>query len=156
MKGKITLPMLWGSEYSVFGGRYIDKPSTMYGVKMAAEIKAACDVDIPTRDYSVPSMELMTDGLRKGIKLIATGKPVYAGCMGGIGRTGLYLAILAKAWGIKDPVKYVREHYFNHAVETKEQMEYIANFEIPKDVRWELHKMRVKNALKVKKSLTII
>ncbi|MGZ7140838.1 phosphatase domain-containing putative toxin, partial [Streptococcus pyogenes] len=76
----------------------------------AAEINAACSVDIPTRDFSIPNTTLMTDGLRQALALVLSGQPVYAGCMGGIGRTGLFLAILAKAWGIDNPVQFVRSN----------------------------------------------
>ena len=58
------------------------------------------------------------------------------GCMGGIGRTGLMLSLLAKAFGVEDPVAYVRKHYYSHAVETKEQRQFIADFAIPLSVRW--------------------
>lgn len=49
-----------------------------------------------------------------------------------MGRTGLFLAILAKAVGFNDPVAYVRKHYYNHAVETAEQAKYVEAF----DVSW--------------------
>jgi hypothetical protein len=155
MKGELHLPMLWGSSYKVFGGRYIDKPVGMLGVKMAMEIKKWAAIDIPTRDYDVPPVDVMTRGLREGVKLIADGEPLYVGCMGGVGRTGLYMAILAKAWGVKDPVKYVRDQYYSHAVETKQQMEYVENFVIPKDVLRMIRFMKLRNVFKVRKSLTV-
>ncbi|CAM9664844.1 unnamed protein product [Phaeothamnion confervicola] len=39
-------------------------------------------------------------------------------CEAGIGRTGLMLALLAKAFGIQNPVSFVLLHYCPHIVET--------------------------------------
>ena len=140
MRGFISLPAFRGSEFRLYGGPYLRMPKGMVGVKMAAEINAPCVVDIPTRDYSTPGVQLMADGLYDTVAHILSGKPVYAGCMGGIGRTGLVLALVAKAWGVADPVAFVRKHYYAHAVETPEQMKYVANFEIDprvtKMIRW--------------------
>ena len=41
--------------------------------------------------------------------------------MGGWGRTGLFLALLAKVCGVENPVTYVRENYSPRAVETTDQ-----------------------------------
>ena len=57
------------------------------------------------------------------------------GCMGGIGRTGLMLALLAKSFGEEDPVRYVRATYYSHAVETAAQKQFIAEFKVPLSVR---------------------
>ena len=57
--------------------------------------------------------------------------------MGGIGRTGLFLAALAKLSGEKDPVAYVRKHYMPHAVETQQQQDFIKNLKVW-DLRWKL------------------
>lgn len=155
MRGSIFLPMLWGSTYKVFGGRYVDRPDNMVGVKMAEEINRPCDINIPTRDFSVPKVEHMTDGLRQGVQLIAQGKPLYVGCMGGIGRTGLYLAILAKAWGINDPVAFVRSTYFSHAVETEQQRQYVEAFEVPPDVKVTIFWAKLQNFFRFNAVLTI-
>jgi len=64
--------------------------------------------------------------LRAGL----AGEKIYIGCMGGWGRTGLFMALLAKATGISDPVAFIREYYTPHAVETKEQQDYVANFDV--------------------------
>ena len=58
------------------------------------------------------------------------------GCLGGQGRTGLFLALLAKVWGIADPVKYVRRVYLRRAVETRDQEEWVADFEASGLRRW--------------------
>ena len=56
--------------------------------------------------------------------------------MGGWGRTGLFLALIAKVCGEKDPVAYVREHYAPHAVETKDQQAYVESFDVAALQRW--------------------
>lgn len=132
--GTIKLPMFFGSYYTVVGGPYRKRPPGYVGVKMAAEIASPCAVDIPVRDFCVPSVALATNGLRLTVGHILKGEPVYVGCMGGIGRTGLLLALLAKAWGIPDPVAYVRANYIPHAVETQEQKNFVADFVVPPDV----------------------
>lgn len=135
MLGNVKLFIRGEKFYTVYGGPYRKKPIMMKGVKMAAEIVADCDVDIPTRDYQVPDKKKLEDGLRKAVDLILKGEPLYVGCMGGMGRTGLFLAILAKAFRVKSPVPYIRKKYYFHAVETPEQYSFVTKFKIPADVK---------------------
>lgn len=155
-KGSIKLPMFWGSYYEVYGGPYMSKPEGLTGVKMAVEINKPCTINIPTADYSIPNIMSVDIGLTAAVQLIAVGTPLYVGCMGGIGRTGLFLAVLAKAWGIADPVAFVRATYYGHAVETAEQQKFIKDYEVPKDVQKAISKARWKALLKFKKPLTIL
>ena len=123
----------------VFGGPYADfKPGVrrLAGVKMAAEIKAYWDVSISTKDFSVPKVEAMQDGLIIAIDYIAKGNDLYVGCMGGTGRTGLFMACLIKSlqdagyWHDDyDAVKAVRRLYRPHAVETNQQVEWVEDFD---------------------------
>lgn len=154
MKGKITLPMAWGSRYEVFGGRYIDRQPGFLGVKMAVEINRPFDVEVPVADFSIPTKDQMMRGLRDTVKLILDGDPVYVGCMGGIGRTGLMLAFLAKAWGIANPVEYVRSQYYSHAVETDQQQKFIRDVEIPRDIIDAVRWAKFKNLFQFKQNLT--
>ena len=154
MRGYVALPMMWGSEFRVYGGPYMKIPKGMVGVKMAAEIKVPCEVNIPTVDYQVPELEDMKDGLFQAVEYIASGRPVYAGCMGGIGRTGLFLAIVCKAWGITDPIAYVRANYYAHAVETDQQRKYVDQFVIDPTILKMIKWAKVKNLFKFKKVLT--
>ena len=84
------------------------------------------DFDIPVdvgRDWW---LALVDDIKRLGIKTVSTQ------CVGGHGRTGVQLAILAHLMGaIKQPdaatlIKWVRSNYCHHAVETYPQQEYVA------------------------------
>jgi len=57
---------------------------------------------------------------------IQEGRAVHVGCIGGHGRTGMLLAALVSVLEIDpDPIKYVRENYCKHAVETKEQIAFL-------------------------------
>lgn len=127
---------------SVLGGSYYHKPAETKGVKMAVEIKLACDIDIPTRDFSVPAVYDMDNGIREAITYLAKNETMYVGCLGGIGRTGLFLSCLAKALGYKDPVQYVRDNYDERAVETNRQKEFVERFDVS-DFKWQVRKAKL-------------
>lgn len=57
---------------------------------------------------------------------IDAGKKVHAGCIGGHGRTGMFLAALVSLYGEKDAISYVRKNYCDRAVESKTQVEFLA------------------------------
>lgn len=119
------------SRRKISAGPYYDKPDAMFGVKLAGEINEPCDISIPVKDFGVPSDDkVVREALKKVISKLALREPVYVGCMGGKGRTGLFLALLAKALGKPDPIGYVRAHYDPHAVETKAQEEYVKKFDV--------------------------
>ncbi|MDG5496955.1 hypothetical protein [Niveispirillum sp. BGYR6] len=121
-----SLPFtLGGYSYEVTGGPYRGIPDGFVGVKMAAEIDMPCTVDIPICDYGTPTATDLRRGLVSAINCIIDGKPVYVGCMAGIGRTGLFLAALAKVAGEADPVAYVRRYYYPGAVETRAQHDFV-------------------------------
>jgi polymorphic toxin system DSP-PTPase phosphatase-like protein len=84
-------------------------------------------VDWP--DMSTPAID--AEGWKRIARaLAALRKPIYVSCNAGHGRTGTCLAILAHFLGQMpkkmDPVEWVRAHYCPSAVETKGQVEYIA------------------------------
>lgn len=130
------------STRTVFGGPYVNRPDTYFGVKMAAEINRPFDVSVPTRDFSIPLMTDMNEGLKKVLKPLALNEPVYVGCMGGIGRTGLFLACLAKTLGEEKPVKFVRMNYLASAVETSRQEDFVQYFD-PCDLNIDLDKYKL-------------
>jgi hypothetical protein len=124
----------------LYGGKYVDKPAIMKGVKMAAEIDKPCAIDIPTEDFSVPEMEDLFLGVVRGYLLIRQGEEVYAGCWGGIGRTGLYLSVMVKTAlperaraaardNLPTAVANVRGVYSHHAVETQAQIQMVEDFD---------------------------
>ncbi len=136
------LPVYLNSKrYSLMGGPYLAKPSMYHGIKMAIEIDAECDVDVPTVDFSTPSVDDLRLGLIRGIGILTSGQKLYVGCLGGIGRTGLYMAALAKVMvesGSIDyqPVEYVRTFYDDRAVETNKQKEFIKAIDVTDIAKW--------------------
>jgi len=90
-------------------------------------------IEIDWPDYNVPSnlgrewwLAFVEDCISKGVKSISTQ------CMGGHGRTGVQLCILAHMLGATTQsdayslIKWVRERFCEHAVEAKCQQDYIA------------------------------
>lgn len=112
----------------------------VFGVCVRAEREPDIyNVRVPIRDFSVPQPEQreeMVSALKQTIEAAMQGKLVYVGCAGGWGRTGLFLALLAKALDVKDPVRFVRSTYTSHAVETKPQENYVKNFDVASIRRW--------------------
>lgn len=130
----------------LIGGPYKAKPMKMLGIKMAAEIQASHSVSVPTEDFNVPTLEDLTTGIVSGLMLLRQSSELYVGCMGGIGRTGLYLAAIRKVqlavefgWTKKtldqdrlgqQAIIQVRAEYLPSAVETKQQQEYIRKLDV--------------------------
>ena len=147
--GNGNIPLRIGRliDTTVYGGPYRQVPELFWGVKMAEEIDHPHMVAVDTKDFSVPEVSDLKRGILKALMAMINEEDVYAGCMGGIGRTGIFLAALAKvqieyrrskhrAGRGEDPVLYVRKHFIPHAVETKQQEEFIANLDVSDIVEW--------------------
>lgn len=154
--GHLALALRKKKHYIVFGGPYTEKPQSkkFVGVKMAAEIRRPCEIDIPTPDFQVPPIGALDAGLLAAVRAITQGQALYVGCMAGRGRTGLFLAILAKAFGIEKPVEYVRENYYSHAVETQGQYRFVMDYVVPEAVVKELKWARFMSFFRWKDCLT--
>lgn len=140
-----------GVQAVIFGGPFRDfVPGTrrLKGIKMAVELDLKCDVSVPTEDYGVPTQWSMDSGLIYACSFILKGNDVYAGCMGGSGRTGLFMGCLVKCLNDYalttgapvitplDPVAYVRITYKGHAIETPEQEAYVRNYDSTCVLEW--------------------
>lgn len=138
--GQITFDLGWrgafkkltfvGGPYDAFPGR-----AHAFGVCVRQENvrKGSFDINVPIEDFSVPPMSMrpvVEDALYRAAKAAVDGQLVYVGCMGGWGRTGLFLSLLAKACGEGDPVAAVRQRYTVRAVETKQQKNYVDEFDV--------------------------
>ena len=147
--GNGSIPLRIGRliDATVYGGPYKKVPQYFWGVKMAEEINHPHMVSVPTKDYCVPKVSDLKAGIVKALMAMINEEDVYVGCMGGIGRTGIFLAALAKvqieyrktkhrAGRGDDPVLYVRKHFIPHAVETAEQEKYIADLDVSDIVNW--------------------
>jgi protein-tyrosine phosphatase len=85
------------------------------------------------KDGSVPENQKQFDAcLDYVIKQLEEGKKVHAGCIGGHGRTGVFLAAIAQKTMGKNldhdkvsAIDYVRDNYCNNAVETFKQVLYL-------------------------------
>jgi hypothetical protein len=144
----------------IYGGPFAHyKPTRrLVSVKMAKEIDMKCDISIPTVDYNVPDKAQLLEGCLGAIDELANGNDIYAGCMGGVGRTGLFMAVMLKAQiayiGTKqDPILAVRQQYNEHAVETKEQEQYVRDFDV-KPLVEELETLNGEKPAKAKKRET--
>lgn len=147
--GNGSIPLRIGNliNTQVYGGPYRTVPVDFWGVKMAEEIEHPHMVSVPTRDFCVPEVSDMRRGVVKALMAMINDELVYVGCMGGIGRTGLFLGVLAKVQidyrkskhrkgRGDDPVAYVREHFLSHAIETDEQQKFVRTFDTTDIVAW--------------------
>lgn len=161
MNGQIETKLL-GRKVTVMGGPYREKPEGIRGVKLAQEINAACDVRLDIPDFGIPAVHAVDDALFQTLKVLCEDGVIYLGCAGGIGRTGMFMALLMKTiatlnlqaeektlWykiknflgfdpspylGMRDfPVYYVRDEYLSTAVETDEQYAFVIHYD-PKEM----------------------
>ena len=124
-------------DLKVYGGPFDRRPISekSFNICVRAERvpKDAIHAHLPIVDFEVPDPEQrqeVEDTLMAALKAAIGGKTVYVGCMGGVGRTGLFMALLAKAAKVHDPVSWVRATYDKRAVETPEQQDYVARFDV--------------------------
>jgi hypothetical protein len=145
--GMMPVSLGWFGAYATFNihGGPFDKcppPDKAFCVCVRAERATALykDVWLPIDDFEVPEngRGQVDLALRQTLEAALNGRDVYVGCMGGWGRTGLFLALLAKASGQADPVKYVRESYTPQAVETEAQRRFVADFDVDAVRSWML------------------
>jgi len=125
--GALLITMPSGNQALIIGGPYYNKPdSNFVGVKMAVEVDMPCDINVPTEDFSVPDVQVLRRALIKAVVAMSKGKTLYIGCMGGIGRTGLFIAALIRIFEpYENPVLLTRQAYLLSAVETIEQQDFI-------------------------------
>jgi hypothetical protein len=152
--GSLHLPMWLGKQYTVWGGPYISRPAGYLGVCLLEWGEHSASVRLPIPDFSVPKQEDAQIAVQNAVKLIVKGNRVYAGCMAGQGRTGLFLALLAKSFGVADPIPYVRKNYYPHAVERKVQEDFITAFVPNQKTRELIFWANFWTALSLRKNLT--
>lgn len=140
--GVLNLPLGWRGGFitlSVVGGPYdgyadfAKANDAPFGVCVRAEAARGLSkhAHLPIEDFSVPEdPDRVRAVLKQALRAALDGRDVYVGCMGGWGRTGLFLALMAKAAGIPDPVGYVKATYSHRAVETNEQARFVEDFDV--------------------------
>ena len=138
MRVRGTLPLLVaGQPVTITGGPFDAIPDGAFGVclEMQAEKAWLADVAVPTPDFGLPDPAVLRAAVGTVLAQLESDptRPVHIGCRAGIGRTGLFMACLAKAAGVPgDPLDYVRAHYLAHAAETAEQQAMARGFTWPK------------------------
>ncbi len=157
MNGQIETKLL-GRKVTVMGGPYREKPEGIKGVKLAQEINSPADVVLDIPDFGIPTVHAVDDALFQTLKILCEDGVIYLGCMGGIGRTGMFMALLMKTIAILNiqveektlwykiknflgyapssylgmrnfPVYYVRDEYLSTAVETDEQYSFVSHYD---------------------------
>lgn len=85
---------------------------------------------LPWADMGLPKLdrESVDAALNLACQMMDRGDIVEVGCIGGHGRTGTFLALVAMKNGVETPteaIAYVREHYCKEAIESAKQEWYI-------------------------------
>lgn len=137
MNGYVTLDLL-GAPRKIMGGPFNSFTPPAIGVCLEIHSRLAnlADVLIEVPDFTAPTQAQLHDGLVRTLVLMraAPDLPVYVGCAAGLGRTGTFIAALARLAGIADPVAWVRAHYDRRAVETPAQEAAVAALDV--DAVW--------------------
>lgn len=127
----IDLPDKLGGGYGLLVGGPFNEAAELYvnsfKVNLEQNIKKPADVTLDVPDFSIPANpEAFDNAIVAAAQALADGKVVVAGCRGGIGRTGIFLATLVGALRLtENPVPYLRSIYLPHTVETSQQGQFI-------------------------------
>ncbi|WP_237212865.1 protein-tyrosine phosphatase family protein [Falsiroseomonas oryziterrae] len=135
LRGTLPLPVA-GRLVTITGGPFDAIPEGAFGVCLepAAAKAWLADVALPTPDFGLPDPEALKRAVAAVLAQLEAEpeRPVHVGCRAGIGRTGLFLACLARAAGVPgDALDYVRAHYRPDAAETEAQQVMARSFTWP-------------------------
>jgi hypothetical protein len=125
LRGRLALP-LEGREVELLGGPFEACPPGAFSICLETRAANAwlADVTLPIEDFGTPDPAALKHAVGAALAALreAPGRPVFVGCRAGLGRTGLFLACLARAAGVEgDPVDFVRARYHPEAAETEAQ-----------------------------------
>jgi protein-tyrosine phosphatase len=133
LRGQLELP-LDGKLISISGGPFDAMPVGARGLCLEAGAARAAEaewqLDVP--DYGVPDEAGLRAILAQMLEAMRTAPDgaYHIGCKAGIGRTGTVMACLAILAGAVegDPVAWLRAAYFQGAIETPGQEEFVRRF----------------------------
>ena len=131
MNGKVTLRLL-GQDRQIIGGPFDSWDGT--GISLCLDPTASkrgpATIILDIADFTAPTDAQLhaTVATLLAVLRARPAEPVYIGCKAGYGRTGTFIAALAKLAGHPDPVAWTRRHYHPGAVETTAQEDAIAAF----------------------------
>lgn len=130
----------------VTGGPFARCPRGAFGVNMAAREVLGGDLRIPVIDYGTPDPEtLLSHALYACYVALQGRNPVYVGCGFGIGRTGTFLAVMARITNPESDrvavgdsgqhrkggvVRWLRQRYRDDAVETNAQEKLVNSLDV--------------------------
>ena len=132
----LTMP---GTAFQVFGGScscpvvndadiYIGFDQSMTYTARSWPWKQGTEFLFKVPDMGVPSK---SDEFVKMVDWAKTqvdaGKKLHCGCIGGHGRTGMFLAALVSCYGEKEAIAYVRANYCKKAVESSTQVKFLGD-----------------------------
>ena len=85
------------------------------------------EIYYPIQDMQAPTnLQTYRKLINWTLEQLEGGARVHVGCIGGHGRTGMFLsALVTVATGRKDAIAYVREHYCKKACETSSQIDFL-------------------------------
>ena len=132
-----TLPLtVAGRAVTITGGPFDAIPDGAFGVclELASAKAWLAEVALPTPDFGLPEPEALRQAVGAVLAQLEADpdRPVHVGCRAGVGRTGLFMACLARAAGVEgDALDYVRRHYLSHAAETEAQQAMARGFSWP-------------------------
>lgn len=153
--GSLKLPLLRGKYFTVYGGPYISRPDKMRGVCLLEDSsKYQASLFLPILDFNIPDRKTAEYIVEQAVQRIVKGEPLYVGCLGGLGRTGLFLALLAKAFGVEKPIGYVRAWYSPRAIETLDQEEFVRKFNVSEKTQNLVLDAKLKSLFRFRENLT--
>ena len=159
-------PPLKIGEYVIYGGScssprckdadvYIGFDSSMQSTAKGFPWTAGHEIYFRVPDQSVPTDVANYHKLVEWTAAqLIDGRKVHVGCIGGHGRTGMFLSALVKHMlGDEDATTYVRKHYCDKSVESQAQVDFLhREFGIK---RVEPHKFKVPAAVNPKGNSSI-
>lgn len=134
LAGCMPLDLGDGRIVVIHGGPFVQKPTGFQGICLLEKDMPAQDgttnVHLPIRDFATPTVDQAVEAALLAVAYALEHRPVYVGCMGGKGRTGLVLGVIAALCGVRTPVEYVRKTFSVHAIETKQQESFVNSLDL--------------------------